>query len=110
MVGEDAGLEHPETLTRLCLRNNSLTAPSAGMLSITSVQASKAGSLRVTTHTTTIVNASRIPEIHAGLNVTLVIYFSYSSRTLLRYPVRWTFLRNWKLRGSVPKSLTPCAK
>jgi hypothetical protein len=52
-------------------------------------------------------NVSRIPEVHAGLNVTPVIYFSYSSRALLRYPVQWTFLRNWKPRGSVPRSLTP---
>src|ERR1700743_1281667 len=41
----------------------------------------------------------------AWLNLMLLTQVSCSLQTVWRYPVRWSFFRNWKLRGSVPKFL-----
>lgn len=73
----------------VCLRR------SAG--AIAPVEASKQAELceLLFTHNN-IVSASSIPEVYARLNFTLPVYFFYPLRTLLRYPVRWPFHRNWK--------------
>lgn len=57
--------------------------------SINKLEAYKqAGSLRVAAHLTTLVNASRIPEVQVCPSVTPMIYFSCSLRVLLKYPAR----------------------